>query len=76
VFTGNLFEHLPGKTHLGHTLRAAFRCLRKGGRLIAMGPNIKFVPGAYWDFYDHHLALTKLSLQADGTREISIGRSD
>jgi hypothetical protein len=30
--------------------------------LIAMGPNIKYVPGAYWDFIDHHLPLTELSL--------------
>jgi hypothetical protein len=23
-----------------------------------MGPNIRCVPGAYWDFLDHHLPLT------------------
>ena len=28
-----------------------------------MGPNIKCVPGAYWDFFDHYVALTELSLQ-------------
>ncbi len=28
-----------------------------------MGPNIKFVPGAYWDFLDHHIALTEMSLK-------------
>ena len=27
-----------------------------------MGPNIKFVQGAYWDFWDHFLCLTELSL--------------
>jgi hypothetical protein len=27
-----------------------------------MGPNIRFVGGAYWDFWDHHLALTDISL--------------
>ena len=27
-----------------------------------MGPNIKFLPGRYWDFWDHHLALTEASL--------------
>ncbi len=31
---------------------------RHGGRLIAMGPNIKYVPGAYRDFFE----LTELSL--------------
>lgn len=62
VFTSNFFEHLPDKLSLRETLREAARCLRPGGRLIALGPNIKFVPGAYWDFWDHFLCLTELSL--------------
>jgi SAM-dependent methyltransferase len=62
VFTSNFFEHLPDKNALGRTLDQAWRCLRTGGRLIAMGPNIKYVPGAYWDFWDHYLPLTELSL--------------
>jgi hypothetical protein len=28
-----------------------------------MGPNIRYLPGAYWDFWDHHLPLSHLSLQ-------------
>ena len=63
VFTSNFFEHLPDKSALGKTLDEARRCLKPGGRIIAMGPNIKFLPGAYWDFWDHHLALTELSLR-------------
>jgi len=62
VFTSNFFEHLPSKDLLTDTLTQARRCLRPGGRLIAMGPNIKYVGGAYWDFWDHHLALSELSL--------------
>ena len=62
VFTSNFFEHLPDKLALRNTLREAARCLRPGGRVIAMGPNIKYVPGAYWDFWDHFLSLTELSL--------------
>jgi SAM-dependent methyltransferase len=62
VFTSNFFEHLPDKQTLGNTLVQAARCLKPGGRLIAMGPNIKYVPGAYWDFWDHYLPLTELSL--------------
>lgn len=27
-----------------------------------MGPNIRYIPGAYWDFIDHHIALTDRSL--------------
>jgi SAM-dependent methyltransferase len=62
VFTSNFFEHLPDKDSLGATLRQALRCLKPGGRLIAMGPNIKFLHGEYWDFYDHHVYLTEASL--------------
>jgi SAM-dependent methyltransferase len=62
VFTSNFFEHLPSKASLSDTLRQAYRCLRPGGRLIAMGPNIKYLPGTYWDFFDHHTALTEASL--------------
>jgi SAM-dependent methyltransferase len=62
VFTSNFFEHLPDKQSLSSTLRQAYRGLRAGGRLIAMGPNIKYIHGAYWDFYDHHTCLTEQSL--------------
>lgn len=62
VFTSNFFEHLPDKLALKRTLLEARRCLRPGGRLIALGPNIKFVQGAYWDFWDHFLCLTEASL--------------
>lgn len=62
VFTSNFFEHLPDKATLGRTLDQARRCLRTGGRLIALGPNIKYLPGAYWDFWDHYLPLTETSL--------------
>ena len=62
VFSSNFFEHLPDKQHLSLALRQAFRCLKPGGRLIAMGPNIKYLPGQYWDFFDHHTILTEASL--------------
>lgn len=63
VFTSNFFEHLPDKACLKRTLQQAFRCLKPGrGRLIALGPNVKYLPGAYWDFFDHHIALSESSL--------------
>jgi len=62
AFTCNFFEHLPDKAALGRTLDEVYRCLKPTGRLIAMGPNIKYVPGAYWDFWDHYVPLTELSL--------------
>jgi SAM-dependent methyltransferase len=62
IFTSNFFEHLPDKSSLGRTLQEAHRCLKPGGRLICLGPNIRVVPAAYWDFWDHYLPLTERSL--------------
>jgi SAM-dependent methyltransferase len=62
VFTSNFFEHLRDKDALDRTLREAFRCLRRGGRIICLGPNIRFLHGAYWDFWDHYLPLSDRSM--------------
>jgi SAM-dependent methyltransferase len=62
VFTSNFFEHLPDKGALGRTLDEICRCLAPGGKLIAMGPNIKYLAGEYWDFWDHYLPMTEKSL--------------
>jgi SAM-dependent methyltransferase len=62
VFTSNFFEHLPSKDALKLTLEEAFRCLKPGGKLLAMGPNIRFLASEYWDFWDHLLALSDRSI--------------
>ena len=62
VFTSNFFEHLPDKATLQRTLQRAHRALRSEGRLVAVGPNIRLIPGPYWDFWDHYLPLTEKSL--------------
>jgi len=62
VFTSNFLEHLATKQAIEKTLIEAHRALKPGGRFIAMGPNIRYLPGAYWDFFDHYVALTELSL--------------
>lgn len=66
VFTSNFFEHLPDKDCLKRTLQQALRALRPGGRLVALGPNIRLLPGSYWDFWDHYLPLTERSLAEVG----------
>jgi SAM-dependent methyltransferase len=63
VFTSNFLEHLPDKAAVGRTLDEVGRCLRPGGRLVAMGPNIKYLPGAYWDFWDHYVPLSEASVK-------------
>jgi SAM-dependent methyltransferase len=62
VFSSNFFEHLGSKRELAHCLSEAFRLLRPGGRVIVMGPNIRFCADVYWDFFDHHLPLSDRSM--------------
>jgi SAM-dependent methyltransferase len=62
VFTSNFFEHLPDNQVLARTLAEAKRCLKSGGCIIAMGPNITYAGKAYWDVIDHQLALSEESL--------------
>jgi SAM-dependent methyltransferase len=66
IFTSNFFEHLPDKNALKQTLQHAYLALKPGGRLVALGPNIRLLPGAYWDFWDHYLPLTEHSLSEIG----------
>lgn len=63
VFTSNFFEHLPDKMALNLTLSHAFRCLKPGGGIVCLGPNIKALHGHYWDFYDHYIPLTDTALK-------------
>ena len=62
VFTSNFLEHLPDKPTLDKLLVQIYGALKPGGRYLILGPNLRYLPGKYWDFYDHHLALTHLSL--------------
>lgn len=62
VFTSNLMEHLPSKKDVELLVREARRVLKPGGHFIALGPNLRFVGGAYWDFWDHLTPLTERSL--------------
>jgi SAM-dependent methyltransferase len=62
VFTSNFLEHLPDKGVLDRVLGEVWTTLKPGGRIVVLGPNLRYLPGRYWDFYDHHLPLTHLSL--------------
>ncbi len=62
VFSSNFLEHLPTKSHVEATIAEVQRCLKPGGMFIAIGPNVRLVPGAYWDYWDHHVHLTERSL--------------
>ncbi len=62
VFMSNFLEHLPSKQAVLDTFRETRRMLRPGGRMIVLQPNIRFLPGEYWDYFDHHTPLTDRSL--------------
>lgn len=62
VFTSNLLEHLSSKADVERLLSEAQRVLRSGGHFVALGPNLRFLPGEYWDFWDHLVPITDRSL--------------
>ena len=62
VFTSNFLEHLPDKYTLDAFLDQVKVVLKPNGKYIILGPNLRYLPGQYWDFYDHHLGLTHLSI--------------
>jgi SAM-dependent methyltransferase len=62
VFSSNFFEHLPDKSSVLETLRECHRVLRTRGRLIVLQPNIRYLAGRYWDYFDHYTPLTHHSM--------------
>src|SRR5262249_49898490 len=62
VFSSNFFEHMLDKAMLLATVREVHRVLRPGGRLLILQPNIRYAYREYWDYLDHHLPLSHLSM--------------
>ena len=59
VFMSNFLEHLPNKRILLDIFEETHKALRSGGSLLILQPNIKYVGTRYWDYIDHHIALTE-----------------
>jgi hypothetical protein len=62
VFMSNYLEHLRDSDEVIDQLKVAFAMTAPGGRLVVLQPNIRRTGGAYWDFIDHHVAITDRSL--------------
>jgi hypothetical protein len=62
IFASNIFEHLNNKEEIKSTMELCYKNLASKGRLLILQPNIKYAGGAYWDFFDHMVPLTDLSL--------------
>jgi SAM-dependent methyltransferase len=63
LFCSNFFEHLRNKDEVLTVLREVHRILVAGGRIIVIQPNIRYAYKEYWDFFDHHVALSHASFQ-------------
>lgn len=63
IFISNFFEHLKNKEELITLLAFVFSLLKKGGSLLIIQPNFKYSYREYYDFIDHELPITHLSLQ-------------
>ena len=62
-FLSNFLEHMLSKDDVLKVLCECERILSANGRILILQPNIKYVGGAYWDFFDHHIPLTEASLE-------------
>ena len=63
IFISNFFEHLANKEELIEVLVFCFNFLKPGGSLLVIQPNFKYSFKEYYDFIDHQLPITHLSLQ-------------
>lgn len=63
VFCSNFFEHLTSKELMVRVLKEILRILSENGRLIVIQPNIRYAFREYWDYFDHFLPLSHLSMR-------------
>lgn len=58
AFMSNFLEHCRSRDNMLAVLACVERVLKPGGRVIILGPNFRYTYKEYYDFFDHHLALT------------------
>ncbi|MCH2173109.1 class I SAM-dependent methyltransferase [Myxococcota bacterium] len=76
VFCSNLLEHLPDRETVTSLLREFFRVLGPEGRLLLLGPNLRYTREAYWDFFDHILPFTHHTVaEALATADLEVEES-
>lgn len=60
-FMSNFLEHIPKDT-ISRLLKTEYSLLENGGEVWILTPNIRYVGGKYWDFYDHITPITEKAL--------------
>ena len=63
IFISNFFEHLGSDRDLIKILIFCRQHLKPGGSLLVIQPNFKYSYKEYYDFIDHHLPITHISLR-------------
>jgi ubiquinone/menaquinone biosynthesis C-methylase UbiE len=62
VFLRPISSSICLKAACDTVLKEVRRILKPGGKFMILGPNIRYACKEYWDYYDHYLALSHLSL--------------
>lgn len=62
IFISNFLEHLYDQEAIAAFLEKMNRAMEAGGRIAIMGPNYRYCAREYWDYADHHVALTDLAI--------------
>ena len=62
AFMSNFLEHCRTREQVLAVLDAVRGALRPGGRVMILGPNFRACTAEYFDYFDHHLALTEKSV--------------
>ena len=62
VFVSNFLEHLPDRDTVARFLGKLATWMRPGGRLAIVGPNFRHCHRRYFDYADHAVILTHLSV--------------
>ena len=63
VFASNLFEHMRTKDELMAVLKEVHRVLKPDRKLLVLQPNVHYAYREYWDYLDHHIPLSHVSLE-------------
>ena len=62
IWISNTLEHLPSPEAVQDFLAGCKSALSSDGVITIMGPNIKYCAADYWDFADHLLPLSHLTV--------------
>jgi hypothetical protein len=62
IFVSNFLEHLATPDDIADFLVQMRETIAPGGRIVVMGPNFKYAWKQYFDFADHRLALTHITV--------------